>query len=82
MAHDNPVDHVPHASIGTVPPRNHTEQERFHLAWERAQNAMGSILCAYYYGTRPEYVEAIAKAAYAVADLERETSPNHKEPRT
>jgi hypothetical protein len=54
----------------------------FSAAWERAQNAMGAILCAYHYGTRPDYVAAVSAAAYAVADLEQETSPNHKEPQS
>ncbi|HMP76574.1 MAG TPA: hypothetical protein PKE12_09780 [Kiritimatiellia bacterium] len=59
-----------------------TEQTRFSAAWESAQNAMGAILAAYYYGTRPDYVAAVSVAAYAVADLEQHTSPNHKEPQS
>jgi len=65
----------------TTPQALDTEKASFAAAWERAQNAMGAILCAYYYGTRPQYIDAVTAAAYAVADLEQHTSPNHAEPR-
>ena len=53
----------------------------FAAAWEKAQGAIGRILRAYYYGTRPEYVAAVSAAAFAIADLEALTSPKHDEAR-
>jgi len=53
----------------------------FAAAWEKAQGAIGQILRAYYYGTRPEYVAAVSAAAYAIADLESLNSPKHTEAR-
>lgn len=60
--------------------QEHTDQlAAFHALWEKAQAAQGAILRAYYHGTRPEYVRAVYDAAYALADLEHATSPNHED---
>ena len=55
---------------------------RFAGKWEKAQGAIGRILRAYYYGTRPEYVRAIYEAAHALADMECLASPRHTEAST
>ena len=55
-----------------VPPRRLTPPTAadFHAQWETVQRRLGEVLMAYYH--HPErYVDAVADAAYAVADLEQ-----------
>jgi hypothetical protein len=87
----NPRHSEPHSPANPCTPRctGHPDHEAreidaaaaFAAAWEKAQGAIGQILRAYYYGTRPEYVAAVSAAAYAIAELEALTSPKHEEAR-
>ena len=48
--------------------------EAFPENWERVQRALGAVLRAYYYD-RPAFKQAVAVAAYAVAELKNSDTP-------
>jgi hypothetical protein len=48
----------------------------FHEDWEKVQRALGAVLMAYYYN-RPAFKNAVAVAAYAVAELELHDTEAH-----
>jgi len=63
-----------------LPPTMPRNAQAFHEDWEKVQRTLGAVLRAYYYD-RPAFKNAVAVAAYAVAELElHDTTPLEARP--